>query len=231
MDTLNAINTQPSTEQWAEEKEQLFALVNRSEEELNSQDSDMYSLGRMESNLHDFDDLDLESETSAEEKLSPEQSKLKSRIEKLNYGSYFTPKDTILDIKVDLSIDTCFVIVMNSDNSKKLYELSLKQTDVIFQQSALLKKIQFYTRGLEFVDYYEKTIHHRVLSCIASRKSDDMSCIMYIIDPKISNFKGFETDINVNVTLNLQATICLRFIMQIKDFAMSQLPIFDRPKK
>lgn len=54
---------------------------------------------------------------------------------------------------------------------------------------------------------------------------------MYIIDPKISNFKGFETDINVNVTLNLQATICLRFIMQIKDFAMSQIPIFDRPKK
>lgn len=80
----------------------------------------------MESNLHDFDDLDLDSEQSMEEKLSPEQTKLKSRIEKLNYGSYFTPKDTIFDIKVDLSIDTCFVIVMNNDNSKKLYELSLK---------------------------------------------------------------------------------------------------------
>lgn len=92
----------------------------------------MYSLGRMESNLHDFDDLDLEGEQNFEETLSPEQTKLKSRIEKLNYGSYFTPRDTIFDIKVDLSIDNCFVIVMNSDNDKKLYELSLKQTDVIF---------------------------------------------------------------------------------------------------
>lgn len=184
----------------------------------------------MNSRAMDFDDLDLENEQPVVEQQSDEQVKLTERVKKLDYDEYFTPKGTIFDIDLDLLLESCALIVKDDANEKNVYELSLKQTSVTFQQSEKLKKIQLFTKGIEFLDH-NAPLHKQVLKCLSTQPSEDIYCTVYMIDPAVSNYRGFDMDIKACITLNLEITICLRFIMQVKNFAMDQGKIFQRPPK